>query len=128
MSSKRTFREKPSSVSSERGGNTNRRDEHSLDFFRLNEESDPLAPCLSLFNDCRKDRKDFTETHSSVSDVHYYGMDNGFNGSSRNSQPLLSRRPHSRHDFRISLLYAKPSQQANVSEEPTTTPALDGSA
>ncbi|XP_055933832.1 vasculin-like isoform X2 [Argiope bruennichi] len=172
---------KPSGASSERGGHTSRRDEHSLGFTRHNKESDPLASYHSYFNDCRKDREDFDDAHSSVNDVHYYGMDNGFNGSSCNSQALLSRRPHSRHDFRISLSYAKPennkhmtkngsgfynhkgkgkgklsdnngvsnngiadgrgigvtsnnfnqefpSLQGDVSEEPTTPPALNGSA
>ncbi|GFV91282.1 uncharacterized protein TNCV_898011 [Trichonephila clavipes] len=172
---------KPSGASSERGGHTSRRDEHSFGFTRHNKESDSLASYHSYFNDCRKDRDDFDDSHSSVNNVHYYGMDNGFNGSSCNSQTLLSRRPHSRHDFRISLSYAKaennkhmtkngsgfyghkgkgkgklqenngvsnngiaegrgigvtsnnfnqefPSLQGDISEEPTTPPALNGSA
>jgi hypothetical protein len=98
---------KPSGAPSERGGHTSRRDEHSFSFTRHNKESDSLASHQTYFNDCRKDREDYDESHSSVNNSHYYGMDNGFNGSSCNNQMLLSRRPHSRHDFRISLSYAK---------------------
>ncbi|XP_042896034.1 vasculin isoform X2 [Parasteatoda tepidariorum] len=166
---------KPSGASSERGGHTSRRDEHSFGFTR-HKESDPLA-YHSYFNECRKDRDDYEDAYPSVNNVHYYGMDNGFNGC--NNQALLSRRPHSRHDFRISLSYAKadapkhmtkngsgyyhnkgkgklndngcvsnngigdgrgmgvtsnnfnqefPSLQGDISEEPSTVPALNGSA
>lgn len=96
---------KPSGAPSERGGHTSRRDEHSFSFTRHNKESDSLAPHHSYFNnDYRKDRDDFDEPPSG--NPYYYGMDNFFNGSC-NNQMLLSRRPHSRHDFRISLSYAK---------------------
>ncbi|GIY97485.1 uncharacterized protein CEXT_609082 [Caerostris extrusa] len=167
---------KPSGASSERGGHTSRRDEHSFSVTR-HKDSDPLASYHSYFND-RKDREDY-ESITPVKNFHYYGVDNGFNGSSSNSQ-APSRRPHSRHDFRLSLSYAKdnnkhmtkngsgfyghkgkgkgklqdnnsvskngiaegrgigvtsnnfnqefPSLQGDISEEPTTPPALNGSA
>ncbi|XP_035217193.1 vasculin-like isoform X2 [Stegodyphus dumicola] len=171
---------KPSGASSERGGHTSRRDEHSFGFTRHSKEGDSLASYQSYFNDCRKDKEDFTDSHSTLNNAHCYGMDNGFNGSSCNNQALLSRRPHSRHDFRISLSYSKaetpnkhmtnngsgfyshkgkgklhdsgtitnngiaegrgmgvisnnfnqefPSLQGDITEEPTTPPALNGSA
>ncbi|XP_054707865.1 vasculin-like isoform X2 [Uloborus diversus] len=100
---------KPSGACSERGGHTSRRDEHSFGFTRHNKESDSLAS-YQFFNDCRKERDDFDDPHPAINNVHYYGMDNGFNGSC-NNQALLSRRPHSRHDFRISLSYAKGETQ-----------------
>ncbi|KAG8175038.1 hypothetical protein JTE90_008867 [Oedothorax gibbosus] len=163
---------KPSGACSERGGHTSRRDEHTSFNFPKGKEGDELA-YNSYFN-----RKDSRDPGNGVNNVHYYGMDNGFNGSCNNPS-LLSRRPHSRHDFRISLSYAKaesnkhltkngsgfynhkgkgklhdnnsggnngvadgrgigvtsnnfnqefPSLQGDISEEPTTPPALNESA